>query len=89
MLYGAHVYAPPAVDAAEKALSAHCSKRPTSAVLLAYLHARAAALPTLLPWHLDPQRRWLRWKRFRSEQASFSQFCGACHHRDPPPRPFP
>ena len=72
----AHVDAPEAVLEAERSLSAHCSKGPTAAALLAYCRARATVLaPTLLPWHAHPQRRWLRWKRFLTEQRSLSTFC--------------
>jgi hypothetical protein len=71
----AHVHAPEAVLEAERSLSAYNSNGPTAAKLLEYARARSAVLPTLLPWYTDRQRRVLRWKRFISEQRSFSQFC--------------
>jgi hypothetical protein len=70
-----HLYKPEAVVAAERDLSAYNSNGPTASKLFAYLQARAARLPVLTPWYADPQRRLLRWKRFLSEQRSFSQFC--------------
>lgn len=71
----AHVHTPSDVDAAQKGLIAHCSKGPTATKLLAYLHARSAALPLLLPWYTHTQRRHLRWKAFIETQRSFSRFC--------------
>lgn len=69
------VYKPQVVLTTEQGLSQYNSNGPTSTKLMQYLQARSAALPVLQTWYADPQRRLLRWKRFISEQRSFSQFC--------------
>lgn len=66
---------PDAVVEAEARLSEHKANAGTSAGLLAFLRARAEALPTLLGWYAEPLQRRLRFKRFLNEQRSVSQFC--------------
>ena len=71
----AHVHVPQPVLDAERALAGENASGPTATRLLAYLRARAALLPALLPYRTDPMRRQLHWKAFIEKQRSFSHVC--------------
>jgi hypothetical protein len=85
----AHMKTPSEVKAAEHALSEYNSNGPTAAKLLDYLKARADKSSVLDPYYTNPIRRHLRWKRFISEQRSFSQFCNRIRRMmQPREKPF-